>query len=119
MNGRIFEAGVLQHVAPGMPAFEEETFGPIAAFTAYDSTEDAVRLHESSRFGLGLSIFTSKPEEWSKEARMFSDGAVFFNEMVKSDPRLPFGGQKSSGYGRELAKDGLMEFINRKLIYTA
>lgn len=118
MNGRIFEAGVLQHVTPGMPAFEEETFGPIAAFTAYDSTEDAVRLHESSRFGLGLSIFTSKPEEWSKEARMFSDGAVFFNEMVKSDPRLPFGGQKSSGYGRELAKDGLMEFINRKLIYT-
>lgn len=119
VNDRIFKAGVLQHVSPGMPAFEEETFGPIAAFTMYDKIEEALDLHESSRYGLGVSIFTSNPKEWNKVTAMFSDGAVFFNEMVKSDPRLPFGGQKLSGYGRELAKDGLMEFMNRKLIYTA
>jgi succinate-semialdehyde dehydrogenase/glutarate-semialdehyde dehydrogenase len=116
MNGRIFEAGALQFVAEGMPVFDEETFGPVAAFTIFDDQREALRLHESGKYGLGLSIFTRKPDEWEKSSRMASDGAVFFNEMVKSDPRLPFGGQKASGYGRELSRDGMLEFVNRKVI---
>lgn len=115
----IFLPTVLGGVKPGMPAFSEETFGPLAAITTYTNMEEAIQLHESTRFGLGVNIFTEKIDHWLPHLGKISDGAVFFNDIVKSDPRLPFGGTKDSGYGRELSKDGLMEFVNRKTVYIA
>jgi succinate-semialdehyde dehydrogenase/glutarate-semialdehyde dehydrogenase len=74
-------------------------------------------LSEESQFGLGVSLFTKDTAKAQDYAAKVSDGALFINELVKSDPRLPFGGTKKSGFGRELAKDGMMEFINRKVVY--
>ncbi|MFT5185084.1 MAG: succinate-semialdehyde dehydrogenase/glutarate-semialdehyde dehydrogenase, partial [Flavobacteriales bacterium] len=73
---------------------------------------------ENSRYGLGVTVCTRDTEKALSMANRVSDGAYFVNEMVKSDPRLPFGGAKLSGYGRELSKDGMMEFVNRKTIYV-
>lgn len=118
LNGDgIFLPTVLSNVQPGMPVFSEETFGPVAAICTFSDIEEAIDLHERSRYGLGVSIFTRKVNEWMPLVGKFSDGAVFFNSMVKSDPRLPFGGTKDSGYGRELGRDGVMEFVNRKTVY--
>jgi succinate-semialdehyde dehydrogenase/glutarate-semialdehyde dehydrogenase len=82
------------------------------------SIEDAFRLSELSNFGLGVTVCTTNIEKAIAMADRVSDGAYFINELVKSDPRLPFGGTKHSGYGRELAKDGIMEFINKKTVYV-
>ncbi len=112
------EPTVLGGVTPGMPAFDEETFGPLAAMIKVKTLDEAFELSEKSNYGLGLTIFTKDVEKAIKYAEMSSDGAFFINELVKSDPRLPFGGTKNSGYGRELAKDGMMEFINRKTVYV-
>lgn len=112
------EPTILGNVKPGMPAFDEETFGPLAAMIKAQDINHAFELSENSKFGLGVSIFTKNIEKAIENADKVSDGAYFINEMVKSDPRLPFGGTKSSGYGRELSKDGIMEFVNRKTIYV-
>ena len=109
---------VLGNVQPGMSVFEEETFGPIAAMIKAISIEHAFELSEKSSFGLGLTVCTRDIDKALSYAGMVSDGAYFINELVKSDPRLPFGGEKRSGYGRELSKDGMMEFVNRKTIYV-
>jgi succinate-semialdehyde dehydrogenase/glutarate-semialdehyde dehydrogenase len=101
-----------------MPAFKEETFGPLAAMIKVKTVEEAFELSEESQFGLGVSLFTKETSKAQEYASRVSDGALFINELVKSDPRLPFGGTKKSGYGRELAKDGMMEFINRKVVYV-
>lgn len=111
------EPTVLGNVTEGMPAFDEETFGPLAAMVKAKSIDHAFELSEKSRFGLGVSVFTKNAEKVLEYADKVSDGALFINELVKSDPRLPFGGTKISGYGRELSKDGMMEFINRKVVY--
>lgn len=111
------EPTVLGNVVEGMPAFDEETFGPLAAMVKAKSIDHAFELSEKSRFGLGVSVFTKNAEKVLEYADKVSDGALFINELVKSDPRLPFGGTKISGYGRELSKDGMMEFINRKVVY--
>lgn len=112
------EATVLGNVVPGMPAFDEETFGPLAAMIKAKDPEHAFRLSEMSKYGLGTTVFTNNVQKALEMSHCVSDGAYFINELVKSDPRLPFGGTKNSGYGRELAKDGMMEFVNRKTIYV-
>ncbi len=112
------EPTILGNVKPGMPAFNEETFGPLAAMIKVKTIEEAFILSEQSRFGLGVTVCTTNVEKALEYASEVSDGAYFINELVKSDPRLPFGGEKRSGYGRELAKDGIMEFINRKTVYV-
>lgn len=109
---------ILGNVKPGMTAFEQETFGPLAVMVKAKDEDDAFRLSELSRFGLGVTVCTSNIEKAVSMAGRVSDGAYFVNELVKSDPRLPFGGTKISGYGRELAKDGMMEFVNRKTVYV-
>jgi succinate-semialdehyde dehydrogenase/glutarate-semialdehyde dehydrogenase len=117
-NGAYHEPTILGNVKPGMPAFDEETFGPLAAMIKVKTIEEAFRLSEQSKFGLGVTVCTSNIEKALEYVGAVSDGAYFINELVKSDPRLPFGGQKRSGYGRELAKDGMMEFVNRKTVYV-
>lgn len=112
------EPTILGNVTPGMPAFDEETFGPLAAMIKAKDIEHAFALSEQSKYGLGVTVCTKNIEKAIKYADKISDGAYFINELVKSDPRLPFGGTKKSGYGRELAKDGMMEFVNRKTIYV-
>lgn len=117
-KGCYHEPTVLGEVTENMPAFTEETFGPLAAMIKAKSIEDAFRLSELSNFGLGVTVCTTDIEKAIAMADRVSDGAYFINELVKSDPRLPFGGTKHSGYGRELAKDGIMEFINKKTVYV-
>ncbi|WP_421764031.1 NAD-dependent succinate-semialdehyde dehydrogenase [Ekhidna sp.] len=112
------EPTILGNVTPGMPAFDEETFGPLAAMIKAKDIEEAFALSEQSKYGLGVTVCTTNIEKALAMSDQVSDGAYFINELVKSDPRLPFGGTKRSGYGRELAKDGMMEFMNRKTIYV-
>ncbi|TDD97304.1 NAD-dependent succinate-semialdehyde dehydrogenase [Flavobacterium cellulosilyticum] len=112
------EPTILGDVEPGMPAFDQETFGPLAAMIKAKDIDHAFELSEKSNYGLGVTICTINTVKALKYADKVSDGAYFINEMVKSDPRLPFGGTKQSGYGRELAKDGMMEFVNRKTVYV-
>lgn len=116
-NGCFHEPTILTNIRPGMPAFDEETFGPLASMIKVGSEREAIRLSEQSRFGLGLTVCTTNIEKALELSSEVSDGAFFINELVKSDPRLPFGGTKYSGYGRELAKDGIFEFVNRKTIF--
>jgi len=112
------EPTILGDVKPGMAAFDEETFGPLAAMIRAKDVDEAFSLSEQSKFGLGVTVFTKDTDKALEYADRVSDGAYFVNELVKSDPRLPFGGTKHSGYGRELAKDGMMEFVNRKTVYV-
>lgn len=112
------EPTILANVKPGMPAFDEETFGPLAAMIKAKDTDHAFELSEKSKFGLGVTVCSSNIKKATQMAEKVSDGAYFVNELVKSDPRLPFGGTKKSGYGRELCKDGMMEFLNRKTVYV-
>jgi succinate-semialdehyde dehydrogenase/glutarate-semialdehyde dehydrogenase len=117
-NGCYHEPTILSDVTPGMAAFEEETFGPLAAMIKAKDIDQAFALSEQSKYGLGVTVCTTDIDKAVKFADRVSDGAYFINELVKSDPRLPFGGTKNSGYGRELAKDGMMEFVNRKTVYV-
>jgi succinate-semialdehyde dehydrogenase/glutarate-semialdehyde dehydrogenase len=100
-----------------MPLFDEEVFGPVAPFTIAESTQEAIALSNATEFGLGVSLFTSDLKKAAELVHEFADGAVFINALVKSDPRLPFGGTKRSGYGRELAIQGIREFANVKTVY--
>ncbi len=117
-NDCYHEPTILGNVKPGMTAFNEETFGPLAAIIKAKDLDEAFSLSEQSKYGLGVSVFTKNTAKAVELAGRVSDGAYFVNELVKSDPRLPFGGNKRSGYGRELAKDGMMEFINKKVVYV-
>lgn len=112
------EPTVLGRVKPGMPAFDEETFGPLAAMIHAKDIDEAFELSENSQYGLGVTVCTTNIEKALAMSSRVSDAGYFINEFVKSDPRLPFGGTKRSGYGRELAKEGMMEFINKKTIYV-
>lgn len=112
-----FEPTILSNVTSEMSVFKEETFGPVLSVTTFKTLEQAIELSNNSKFGLGVSIFTKNTEEIEKLAFQFDEGAVFINELVKSDPRLPFGGIKQSGYGRELSEHGIREFVNRKTVY--
>jgi len=111
------EPTILTDVTSDMSIFKEETFGPAIGITSFKKDQEAIDLVNISKFGLGVSIFTEDMEFAEKIVPEFEDGAVFVNELVKSDPRLPFGGTKISGYGRELSEDGIQEFVNRKTVY--
>ncbi len=117
-NGAFYAPTVLSDVKPGMPVFEEEVFGPVIPIMAVDSDWQAAELSNLSSFGLGVSIITNNIERALSLTPLFDDGAVFVNSLVKSDPRLPFGGTKKSGYGRELSRYGQLEFVNVKTIYV-
>jgi len=112
-----FEPTLLTNVTEDMSVFKEETFGPVLSVTTFKTVEEAVALSNNSKFGLGVSLFTGNIEEAEKLSFQFEEGAVFINELVKSDPRLPFGGIKQSGYGRELSEHGIREFVNKKTVY--
>src|SRR5437867_8460067 len=115
--GAFYPPTVLAAVAPGMPAFDEETFGPVAAVIRARDEEDAVRLANASAFGLGASLWTADRGRAERLVPQLEAGSVFVNGLVKSDPRLPFGGVKRSGYGRELAESGIREFVNVKSVW--
>jgi len=112
-----YQPTVVSNVTPEMPMFKEETFGPALSVTTFKTAQDAIELSNNSRYGLGVSVFSKNIDGVKKLIPQFEEGAVFINELVKSDPRLPFGGVKESGYGRELSKHGIREFTNRKTVY--
>lgn len=112
-----FEPTVVINVKKRMPIFNEETFGPLMAAMPFKTDLEAVDLVNKSNFGLGVSLFTRDMERAKAMIPIFDDGAVFVNELVKSDPRLPFGGTKISGYGRELSEYGIKEFVNKKTVF--
>ncbi|WP_224482780.1 NAD-dependent succinate-semialdehyde dehydrogenase [Robertkochia aurantiaca] len=112
-----FEPTLVDKVTPEMPLFREETFGPVIGVTRFSTADEAINLSNDSKFGLGVNIFTNDIQQIKKMVPRFEEGAVFINEMVKSDPRLPFGGVKASGYGRELSEHGIREFVNIKTVY--
>lgn len=115
--GYFYAASILDRVAPGMPANEQEMFGPVAAVIRVHDEEEALTAANASRFGLGGSVWTQDSIGGERIARRVQSGACFVNGMVKSDPRLPFGGVKASGYGRELSRHGLREFVNAKTLW--
>jgi succinate-semialdehyde dehydrogenase/glutarate-semialdehyde dehydrogenase len=117
--GNLFPPTLLTRVSPGMPAFDEETFGPLAAVTRARDAADAVALANRSRFGLAASLWTADVEGARELAAALEAGAVFINATVRSDPRLPFGGVKRSGHGRELGSFGIREFVNVKTVWVA
>ncbi len=116
-KGSYYDPTVLTEVTKKMIVFKEETFGPVLAITIFNGIEEAIELSNNSVFGLGVSIFSKNIEKVERYISQFNEGAVFLNELVKSDPRLPFGGIKDSGFGRELGKDGILEFVNKKTVY--
>ncbi|MHB2148658.1 NAD-dependent succinate-semialdehyde dehydrogenase [Calditrichota bacterium LG25] len=117
--GNFYPPTVLTDVKKGMPVYEEETFGPVAAIIPVQDEDEAIAVANDSPFGLGASLWTKNIEKGKTLAREIRAGAVFINGMVKSDPRLPFGGIKKSGYGRELSHYGIKEFVNIKTVWVA
>ncbi|MDT9697975.1 aldehyde dehydrogenase family protein [Streptomyces sp. P17] len=118
-EGFFYQPTVLADTKPGMPAFDEETFGPLAAIAIAAGDDEAVRLANATSFGLGLSVWTAAPARGIEVARRITSGAAFVNAIVASDPRLPFGGTKRSGYGRELASAGIREFTNTRTYWVS
>lgn len=116
-KGTYYEPTIVSEVTPDMPVFREETFGPAIGITIFETEDQAIELVNSSDFGLGVSVFTASAERAARLVPAFNEGAVFVNELVKSDPRLPFGGIKTSGYGRELSRHGIQEFVNKKTVF--
>jgi succinate-semialdehyde dehydrogenase/glutarate-semialdehyde dehydrogenase len=117
-KGSYYPPTVLSRVKPGMTAFDEETFGPVAALVEARDASAAIELANRTSFGLGAAVFTKDFAKGLEIAeKRLAAGSCFINAFVKSDPRLPFGGTKQSGYGRELAEYGIHEFVNIKTIY--
>ena len=116
-QGYFYAPTLITGVRPGMAVFTEETFGPAAAVIRAGDADEALDLANDSRFGLGASLWTRDMDRAKQLARLIETGSVFVNGMVASDPRLPFGGVKRSGYGRELADFGIREFVNVKTVW--
>lgn len=110
---------ILRNVTPKMSIFKEEVFGPIAAFISAKNENDAIKIANDHRYGLAATVWTKDTDRAYKIARQLETGNVFINTMVRSDSRLPFGGVKKSGYGRELSDVGLLEFMNLKMVYIS
>jgi succinate-semialdehyde dehydrogenase/glutarate-semialdehyde dehydrogenase len=111
-----FPATVLADIPEQAPAFVDELFGPVGCVFRARSADDAIRLANATRFGLGASAWTTDAGEQERFAQEIDSGSVFLNDMVVSDPRFPFGGVKASGYGRELSDVGMREFTNIKTV---
>ncbi len=119
-RGAYYPATVLTAVAKGMPAYDEELFGPVAAIIPVKNEQEAIATANDSSFGLGGAVITGDLARGERiAAELIDSGCVFVNDNVKSDPRLPFGGVKESGYGRELSVYGIKEFVNIKSVYVA
>ncbi|WP_228852133.1 NAD-dependent succinate-semialdehyde dehydrogenase [Aegicerativicinus sediminis] len=118
VRGSYFSPTILTNVKPGMPVFDEETFGPVAAIIKVKDRTEAFKVNANTKFGLGTMIITKNTEKAVEQCIQIEDGAYFINELVKSDPRLPFGGTKASGYGRELSREGILEFVNKKTVFV-
>jgi succinate-semialdehyde dehydrogenase len=116
--GSFYEPTVLADVVPGMAAFDEETFGPVAAITVADSAEHAIVLANTSDYGLGGSLWTQDIERAQRIARRLETGGVFINGFPATNARIPVGGVKKSGYGRELSHFGLREFTNAQAVWA-
>jgi succinate-semialdehyde dehydrogenase/glutarate-semialdehyde dehydrogenase len=117
-KGFYYPPTVLSDVRPGMPVFDEETFGPVAAVIPAADEAEAIELANQTNFGLGAAVFTQDIKRGEQIAAAQLDaGNCFVNTFVKSDPRLPFGGIKASGYGRELSHHGIRSFVNIKTVY--
>ncbi|HLA46547.1 MAG TPA: NAD-dependent succinate-semialdehyde dehydrogenase [Thermoplasmata archaeon] len=114
--GFYYPPTILSEVTKGMPAYDEEVFGPVAAVIRAENEDEAIRIANDSRYGLGASLWTRDVDRGLRFAQRIEAGMVFINRQVKSDPRLPFGGVKGSGYGRELGSWGIREFVNAKTI---
>jgi succinate-semialdehyde dehydrogenase/glutarate-semialdehyde dehydrogenase len=118
--GAWYPPTILTNVEPGMPAYDEEMFGPVAAVIAAQDEEDAIRIGNDTIYGLGGAVFTEDIARGEQiAAERIEAGSCFVNAFVKSDPRIPFGGIKASGYGRELSEFGIREFVNIKTVYIA
>ncbi|MDT8340085.1 MAG: NAD-dependent succinate-semialdehyde dehydrogenase [Longimicrobiales bacterium] len=118
--GAWYPPTVLSGVGPGMPAYEEELFGPVAVVIPARDDEDALRIANDTDFGLGAAVFTGDRVRGEALAReVLEAGSVFVNDFVRSDPRLPFGGIRQSGFGRELSPLGILEFVNVKTVWVA
>jgi succinate-semialdehyde dehydrogenase/glutarate-semialdehyde dehydrogenase len=117
--GNFYAPTVLADVPPGSPGAREEIFGPVASLMRFDSLEEGIALANATRFGLGASAWTNDATERESLIDGIEAGAVFINGLVKSDPRLPFGGIKKSGFGRELSAHGIREFVNVKTVWVA
>ena len=116
-NNTYYEPTILTDVKPGMDVFDDETFGPVASVIKVKTKDEAYKMASKSRYGLGTMVFTKDTNDAIDKISEIEDGAFFVNELVKSDPRLPFGGTKASGYGRELSREGILEFVNKKTTY--
>jgi len=114
--GAFMEATIIADIKPGMAAYHEELFGPVASFYRVKDEQEAIDLANDSPFGLGGSVFTSDIERGKRVAEKIDTGMVFINHPTWTQPDLPFGGTKGSGYGRELSELGIQEFVNKKLI---
>jgi succinate-semialdehyde dehydrogenase/glutarate-semialdehyde dehydrogenase len=116
-NVPFYPPTVLENVVPGMPAYHEELFGPVAVLHRAKDVDEAIRIANDTVFGLGAGVFTSDIEKGKELAEKgLEAGCVFVDDFVKSDPRLPFGGVGESGYGRELSAIGIREFVNVKTV---
>jgi succinate-semialdehyde dehydrogenase/glutarate-semialdehyde dehydrogenase len=119
-DGSYYPPTLLKNVKPGMPAYDEELFGPVASLIEVDDEAEAIAVANDSEFGLGAAVFSEDIDRARKiAAEKIQAGCCFVNAFVKSDPRLPFGGIKQSGYGRELSHYGIKEFVNMKTVYVA
>jgi succinate-semialdehyde dehydrogenase / glutarate-semialdehyde dehydrogenase len=118
LPGNYYLPTALTNIPENSPAYREELFGPVASLFRVKNLDEAIRVANDSRFGLGASAWTNDPKEQDRLINELEAGMVFINQMVASDPRVPFGGVKRSGYGRELSVNGIREFTNVKTVWV-